>query len=65
MSGQLPSRKTAPQLRLGLELGLVLGLGEGQFSLGAIVLEPLYSGIGNNAQNSLQFALRQPEQKNY
>lgn len=39
VSGQMLLRKIAPRLGLELELGLVLGLG-GQFSLGAIVLEP-------------------------
>ena len=65
MSGQLPPRKTAPQLRLGLELGLVLGLGGGAIFLSSNCPRPLYSVIGNNAQNSFQFALRQTEQKNY
>ena len=65
MSGQLPPRKTAPQLRLGLELGLVLGWGGGAIFLGSNCPRPLYSVIGNNAQNSLQFALRETEQKNY
>ena len=37
---QLHSRNIAPRLGLGFGLGLVLGLG--QFSLGAIVLEPSY-----------------------
>ena len=35
-------RKIAPRLGLELGLGLVLGLG-GQFSLGAIVLEPCWT----------------------
>ena len=65
MSGQLPPWKTAPQLRLGLELGLVWGWGGGAVFLGSNCPRPLYSVIGNNAQNSLQFALRETEQKNY
>ena len=55
MSGQLLLMKIAPRLGLGFELGLEFRVG-GQFSSGAIVLEPQDSLI-KVGENGLKFII--------
>ena len=57
--------ENCPPVKVRVRVRVSFGVGEGAIFLGSNCPRPLYSVIGNNAQNSLQFALRETEQKNY
>ena len=58
--------ENCPPVKVRVRVRVSFGVGGGgAIFLGSNCPRPLYSVIGNNAQNSLQFALRETEQKNY
>ena len=63
VSGKLPPREIAPRSGSGFGLGLALKLGlggEGQFSSGAIFLEPNVKSLFANIQKQTEYVKNWP-----